>query len=53
MIYVYISIYLSTFLPLPLPAPCVATDGGKDISDWRNCDDGSFKYMPRQVGGRH
>lgn len=23
-------------------------NGDKAITDWRNCNDGSFKYMPRQ-----
>ncbi len=30
--------------------PCVracAPGADKPITDWRNCDDGSFKYMPR------
>ncbi|GIM14877.1 hypothetical protein Vretimale_17712 [Volvox reticuliferus] len=38
--------------PPSLPPPETHTHTGqiRFIEDWRNCDDGSFKYMPRIMG---
>ena len=29
-------------------ASCTRAGANREIKDWRNCNDGSFKYKPRQ-----